>query len=92
AVIAPFLLLVGSLLARPSRAQFALGAVVGFINTAGFAATYQSSFQNFINGAIAGIAAVGVGVIIVDTFQVTGAELALARMFRAAFRDIAARA
>jgi uncharacterized membrane protein YccC len=92
AVIAPFLLLVGSLLARPSRAQFAIGALIGFINTAGFAATYQSSFPNFINGAIAGIAAVGAGVIIIDIFQATGAELAFARLFRAAFRDIAARA
>jgi len=51
-----------------------------------------NSFQTFMNGAIAGIAAVGVGVIIIDIFQVTGAELAFARLFRAAFRDIAARA
>jgi uncharacterized membrane protein YccC len=92
AVIAPFLLLVGSLLARPSLAQFSVGAVVGFINTAGFASTYQSSFQSFINGAIAGIAGVGAGVIIIDIFQAIGAELAFARLSRAGFRDIAARA
>jgi len=92
AVIAPFLLLVGSLLARLSLAQFALGALVGFINTAGFASVYQSSFQSFINGAIGGIAAVGAGVIIIDIFQVIGAELAFTRLFRAGFRDIAERA
>ena len=92
AVVAPFLLLVGSLLARPSLAQYALGSLVGFINTAGFATTYQSSFQNYINGAIGGVAAVGAGVIIIDIFQVVGAELAFARLFRAGFRDIAEQA
>ena len=92
AVIAPLLLLFGSLLARPSLAQFALGALIGFINTAGFASTYQSSFQNFINGVIASVVAIGAGVIIIDIFQVTGAELAFARLFRAGFRDIAERA
>ena len=91
-VIAPFLLLAGSLLTRPSLAQSALGALVGFVNTVGFASTYQSSFQNFINGAIGGIAALGAGVIIVDMFQVIGAKLAFTRLLRAGFRDIAERA
>jgi uncharacterized membrane protein YccC len=69
AVIAPLLLLFGSLLARPSLSPFVLGALVGLINTVGFASTYQSSFQSFINGAIAELAGVGAAVFIVDIFQ-----------------------
>jgi uncharacterized membrane protein YccC len=92
AVIAPILLLAGSLLVRPSLAQSALGAVLGFVNTVGLSSTYQSSFPNFINGAIGAIAALGAGVIIVDMFQVVGAETAFARLFRAGFRDIGERA
>jgi uncharacterized membrane protein YccC len=92
AVIAPFLLLFGSLLARPSLAQFAIGGLVEFVNSAGFAPVYQTSFQSFINAAIAAVAAVGAGVIIIDILQVVGAELAFARLFRAGFRDIAERA
>jgi uncharacterized membrane protein YccC len=92
AVIAPFLLLFGSLLARPSLSPFSLGALVGFLNTVGFASTYQISFQNFVNAAIAEAAGAGAAVFIIDIFQVIGADLAFARLFRAGFRDIAARA
>jgi uncharacterized membrane protein YccC len=91
AVIAPFLLLFGSLLARSALSAFSLGGLVGFINTVGIASTYQSSFQTFINGAIAELAGAGAAVFIIDIFQEIGAELAFGRLFRTGFRDIAAR-
>src|SRR5262249_56875210 len=51
AVLAPFLLFVGSMLARPSLTSFALGGLIGFLNTVGLASTYQSDFARFINRA-----------------------------------------
>jgi uncharacterized membrane protein YccC len=92
AVIAPLLLLFGSLLARPPLAPISLGVLVGFINTVGFASTYQSSFDSFVNTAIAEAAGTCASVTFIDIFQVIGAELAFSRLFRAAFRDIANRA
>ena len=91
-VLAPLLLLFGSMLARPALAPFALGALLGFLNTVGIASTYQSDFENFINGAVAGAAGVGAAVMVIDIFHVIGADVAFARLFRAGFRDIAARA
>lgn len=92
AVLAPFLLLFGSMMARPALSPFALGGVVGFFNTVGIASTYQSDFANFINGAIGFVVGTFSAVIIIDMFQVIGADVAFARLFRAGFRDIAARA
>jgi uncharacterized membrane protein YccC len=91
-VVAPILLLIGSMLARPPLTLLALGGVVGFVNTVGLSATYQTDFSGFINGAIAQIAGSGVSVIFVGMFQVVSTDAALARLFRAGFRDIAARA
>jgi uncharacterized membrane protein YccC len=92
AVLAPFLLLAGSLLARPPLAPVVLGVVVGFIQTVGIAPTYQISFPNFINGAIAQLVGSVAAVVFIDTFQVVGAEVAVTRLLRAGFRSIAARA
>jgi uncharacterized membrane protein YccC len=92
ATLAPFLLLFSSFLARAALAAFALGGLLGFTNTVGLSATYQSDFNSFLNGAIAQLAATGVAVIVIDMFNVVGAEVALARLLRAEFRDISARA
>lgn len=92
AVLAPLLLLFGSMLARQSLAPLALGGVVGFVNTVGLASTYQSDFTNFVNGATGFAVGTLAAVVIIDMFDVIGADVAFARLFRAAFRDIAARA
>ena len=92
AVLAPPLLLFGSLLTRPALAPVALGAVIGLSNTIGLASTYQRDFSAFVNGSLAQIAGTGATVVIIDIFHVVGAETAFARLFRAGFRDIAARA
>jgi uncharacterized membrane protein YccC len=86
------LLLFGSMMVRPLLAAIGLGGVLGFVNTIGLAATYQSSFTAFINGALATIAGVAAAVFFIDMFCVVGADVAFARLFRAGFRDIAARA
>lgn len=91
-VLAPILLLLGSLLARPSLMLLALGGIVGFLNTVGLATTYQDDFTGFVNGSIAQIAGTAAAVIIIGMFHVIGADAAVARLFRAGFRDIAARA
>jgi uncharacterized membrane protein YccC len=91
-VLAPILLLLGSLLVRPALAMLALGGLIGFLNTVGIAATYQSDFAGFVNGSIAQIAGTAVSVVIIGIFHVVGADVAFARLLRAGFRDIAARA
>jgi uncharacterized membrane protein YccC len=91
-VLAPILLLLGSMLARPTLASLALAVLVGFLNTVGLAATYQSDFAGFVNGAIAQIAGTAVSIIIIGIFHVIGSDVAFARLLRAGFRDIAARA
>jgi uncharacterized membrane protein YccC len=92
AVLAPILLLIGSMLARPPLALLALGVAVGFLNTVGVAATYQSDFAGFVNGSVAQIGGTVVAVLVIGIFHAIGADLAFARLFRAGFRDIAARA
>ncbi len=91
-VLGPILLLLGSMLARPPLARLALGALVGFLNTVGLAATYQSDFTGFINGSVAQIVGTAVSITIIGIFHVIGADTAIARLLRAGFRDIAARA
>jgi uncharacterized membrane protein YccC len=90
--MAPPLLVFASMQARPSLAPFAVGEVLGFVNTVGIAPSYQGDFGAFINGAIAQVAGTAVAIIAIDSFNVIGAERAFAKLFRAGFRDIAARA
>jgi uncharacterized membrane protein YccC len=92
AVFAPILLLIGSMLARPPLALLATGAAVGFLNTVGVAATYQGDFASFVNGSVAQIGGTAVAILVIGIFHTVGADVAFARLFRAGFRDIAARA
>jgi uncharacterized membrane protein YccC len=80
------------MLGRPPQALLALGGIIGFLNTVGLATSYQDNFANFVNGSTAQIAGTGLAIIVIGIFHVVGAELALARLLRAGFRDIAARA
>jgi uncharacterized membrane protein YccC len=91
-VLAPILLLLGSMLARPTLAPLAVAGLVGFLNTVGLAATYQSDFAGFVNGAIAQVAGIVASIVIIGIFHVIGPDVAFARLRRAGFRDIAARA
>jgi uncharacterized membrane protein YccC len=91
-VLAPILLLLGSMLVRPALARLTLGGLIGFLNTVGLAATYQSNFSGFINGSIAQIGGTAVAVIAISIFHVIGVDVAITRLLRSGFHDIAARA
>ncbi len=92
ALLAPPMLLVGSMLARPPLTLISLGMVLGFPNTVGLNATYRDSFGAFANGAIAQLAGTGFAVVTVGLFQTIGTEHSVARLVRAGWRDVARRA
>ena len=53
-ILAPALLLFGMIMARPPPTGIlGLAAALGFINTVGFAATYQGDFEVFANSSLA---------------------------------------
>jgi uncharacterized membrane protein YccC len=80
------------MLMRPHLARLALGSVVAFSFTAGLDASYRSDFATFANGAVAIVVGTGVSIVAIGAIHLVGAKTALARIFRAGFRDIAARA
>ncbi len=92
ALLAPPLLVVGSMLARPHLTLLSLGFLLTFPNTVGLNATYTADFGVFINGAIAQIAGTGFAVVTVGLFQTIGTEHSVGRLMRAAWRDVARRA
>ena len=92
ALLAPPLLVMGSMLARPHLTLLALGMLLSFPNTVGLNATYTSNFAGFVNGAIAQIAGTGFAVVTVGLFQTIGTEHSVGRLIQAAWRDVARRA
>jgi uncharacterized membrane protein YccC len=92
AVLAPPLLILGSVFARPQYTLPGFGAAIGFLNTIGLNATYGSDFAGFVNGAIAQILGIGFAVLTVGLFQTVGPETAIGRLFRAGWKDVARRA
>lgn len=92
ACMAPPLLLFGSLLTRPPLTARALGGILGFLTTVGLSNAYQGNFIVFSNAAIAQLAATAVASVVIGISHVVGAEEAFLRLYRAGFRDIAARA
>jgi uncharacterized membrane protein YccC len=92
AVLAPALLILGSMLARPALGLLTLGALLGLLNTVGLSASYDPGFSAFINGSIAQLAGTGFAVITVGLFQTIGADRTIARLLGAGFRDVARRA
>lgn len=92
ATIAPPLLLVGALLARPKLIFPAYGGLIGFVNSGHFHATYNGDFVSFANGAIALLFGIAFACVSTRLFQTVGANAGIARLFRAAWRDVARRA
>ncbi len=92
AVLAPVLLVAGSMMARPQYLLVALGLLIGFLNTVGLNATYASDFAAFANGGIAQQAGIGFAVVTVGLFQTIGIDHSVARLVRANWRDVARRA
>ena len=92
AVLAPALLVVGSLLARPAFGLPALGSIVGFVNTVGLGAAFNEDFSGFINGAIGLIAGIVFSGLCVKLFLTAGPGNLVARLVRGGWRDVARRA
>lgn len=92
ALLAPPLLVMGSMLARPRLTLISLGMLLAFPNTVGLNATYVPNFYAFINGGIAQLVGTGFAVVTVGLFQTVGTEHSVARLLRAAWRDVAQRA
>lgn len=92
AVMAPPLLLGGSMLARTSVAMFALGAILEFATTVGFVAHYVSDFSDFSNNALSQLIGTGVAVAVVYLFQAIGVRSGVVRLVRTGWRDVARRA
>ena len=92
AVLAPGLLVIGSMLGRPTHALPALGLVVGFVNVVGLNAAYDENFAAFANGAVALIAGIGFAGLTVKLFLSAGAVSGIMRLVRGGWRDVALRA
>ncbi|MGI4732985.1 MAG: FUSC family protein [Janthinobacterium lividum] len=92
AVLAPPLLVMGALMAKPKTAGFGLGLVLGFPQSVGLNATYVGNFAGALNGAIAQTVGITFALVTVGLFQGIGAQGRSARLLRAAGRDVALRA
>lgn len=88
AVLAPYLLLCGSLLARPHMALPATGLVLGLLNLVGLNERYVGDFRSFANGALAQLLGAALAVIMLRLFSTVGAAQAARRLVRSNWRDI----
>ncbi|PRY05989.1 FUSC family protein [Paraburkholderia sp. BL25I1N1] len=88
AVLAPSLILLGSALARPRTALFALGTLIGLLNTVGLNASYDGDFMSFINSAIAQNVGTAFAIFALSVFRTLGSDEGIRRLRRAGFRDV----
>ena len=92
-VLAPPLLLFGVVLARPPPwAILGLAAALGFLNTLGFANTYQGDFAGFANSALALCMGTIVTAGVFSVVRAGSARYVAIGLLRAAYRDVALRA
>ncbi len=92
AVLAPALLILGSFAARPAHARIAQGALIAFGNNVGIGLTYAADFATFANQALAQMLGVAFATCTLWIFQTVDGREGIARIQRAAFADIGARA
>ena len=92
-VLAPPLLLFGVVLARPAvTGLLGLAAAIGFLNTVGFADTYQGDFSAFSNSALALCMGTALAAAVFSLTRMGSAVRAAIGLLRAAYRDVADRA
>ncbi|WP_066765332.1 FUSC family protein [Sphingobium sp. CCH11-B1] len=92
AVLAPPMLGIGSLLARPRYVPLAFGMVLGFPAAVGLNAAYTGNFGAFINVCLAQLVGTASAVVCVNMFQTVGARRSVTRLVRACWQDVARRA
>ncbi|HWU04588.1 MAG TPA: FUSC family protein, partial [Novosphingobium sp.] len=78
-MIAPFLLVMGWLFARPQRAPFGVGAVLIFPGLAGLDIAYESVFDTFVNQAGALMTGSFLACLVLSAVRATGAGTAALR-------------
>jgi hypothetical protein len=92
AVLAPMLLIMGALMGKPATTAVGTGILIGFPQTVGLNASYSPNFTAALNGAIAQYIGISFSMVTVGLFLTIGAEDRVARLARAAWRDVARRA
>jgi uncharacterized membrane protein YccC len=92
AVLAPALLLAGSLQARPQTTYMALGITLTIPILAGLGTAYTGNFADTLNSVVALFAAIGFGAVSMTLFQTVPVDAAIGRLLRASRRDVRRRA
>ncbi len=87
-VLAPFLLMIGVLMAQPNRLAFGIGAILTFPAIAGLSDRYDDSFSDFINTGTAQILGALLAVMIVGPMRTVVAKQTSYRLLRASGRDL----
>jgi len=90
AVLAPYLLYCGSLLAKPPKALLATGLLLGMLNTVGLNEEYAEHFPTFVNSALAQLLGAVLSVVMLKIFSTMGAARGAQRLMLANWRDIGA--
>ncbi|WP_242526481.1 MULTISPECIES: FUSC family protein [Sphingomonadaceae] len=88
-VLAPVMLIVGSLQARPSTAIFAIGIMLTLPGLVGLNEEYDANFQTFTNFAIAQIVGVGIAVFVLNFASSVGTRSSAIRLVRSGWRELA---
>ena len=88
-VLAPVLLLCGLFLARPGTMLFAIGLLLGGLNTMGLNDRYTGNFSTFVNEGTAQLIGTFFAAVTVGLFQTVGARTSARRLIRAGWRDLA---
>jgi uncharacterized membrane protein YccC len=89
AVMAPTLLVVGTLQARPQTALIASGILLTMLASVGLGDRYGSNFADFVNAGLAQLAGILLAATMVGMVQTIGAEGSTWRLIRAGWRDLA---
>lgn len=90
-VLAPALLVLGSLMHSPRFAGVALPALLGMGSPFIIAVKYNDNFVSFANGALAQLTGTLFAIVMARLLQTAGLESAIRRTLRAGWRDIAER-
>lgn len=91
-ILAPVLLIVGSLQARPATATFAIGIMLTLPGLVGLNEEYDANFQTFLNSAIAQVIGVGIAVFMLNLASSVGTRSSAIRLVRSGWRELAAMA
>jgi len=92
AVLAPTLLLAGSMQARPPTTMLALGITLSFPILTGLGASYTGDFAVFLNSTVALVIGTGFAAVSMTLFQTVPVKTAIDRLLCASRRDVARRA